>query len=114
LEKYPRVLGIKVYVTGSEPGTTRPVASTDAKEVGQPGSSTELSVLTRNETFFGKDKGIVSVIMPLRDRNGDPMAAVRVVLRSFPGQTEANAIARATPVVKTIQAGARSIEDLVD
>jgi hypothetical protein len=52
--------------------------------------------------------------MPLRDKNGDAMAAVRVVMKSFPGQTEENAIVRATPIVKEIQARANALDDLLD
>jgi hypothetical protein len=52
--------------------------------------------------------------MPLRDRNGDPIAAMRVVLKSFAGQTEQNAFARATPLVKGIQARVHSLQDLTD
>ena len=42
--------------------------------------------------------------MPLRDRNGESIAAVRVAMESFTGQTEQNALARARPLVKQIQA----------
>jgi len=56
----------------------------------------------------------VSVIMPLRDRNGDAMAAVRVLMKPFPGQTEENAIGRAVPIVKEIQARAQALDDLLD
>jgi hypothetical protein len=50
----------------------------------------------------------------LRDRNGDTIAAVRVVMKSFPGQTEANAIVRAAPIVRQLQARVQSLEDLVE
>ena len=115
VQKYPRLLGLKVYTPGRDaPGTTRLIASKDEKEIGQPGSKTEQEVIRRGETYFGKEKDVVSVIMPLRDRNGDAIAAVRVVMRSFPGQTEANAIVRAAPVVKAMQARVQSLEDLVE
>ena len=52
--------------------------------------------------------------MPLRDRNGDIIAAARVVMQTFAGQTEENAIVRATPFVKEIQARVTSLQDLVD
>ena len=62
--------------------------------------------------YYGKEKGSVSVVMPLRDRNGDPVAAVRVTLKSFPGQTEKNALARAKPIVDRMAAQVRSARDL--
>jgi len=52
--------------------------------------------------------------MPLRDRNGDAIAAARVVMRPFPGQTEQNAIVRAAPIVKEMQNRIQSLEDLVE
>lgn len=114
LKRYPRLLGLKVYVPGKDPETTRLVASKDEHEIGQPGSKTEHEVITRGETYYGKEGDAVSVIMPLHDRNGDAMAAVRVVMKSFAGQTEANAIIRAAPIVKEIQSKIRSLEDLAE
>lgn len=112
LKHYPRLLALKVYVPGKDPQTTRLVASKDENEIGQPGTKTEHAVIARAETYYGKEGDSVSVIMPLRDRNGEAMAAVRVVMKSFPGQTEENAIVRAAPIVKAIQEQIRSIEDL--
>ncbi|HWX21488.1 MAG TPA: family 16 glycoside hydrolase [Candidatus Binatia bacterium] len=113
-KKYPRLLGLKVYVPGSDVKTTRLIASKDEKEIGQPGAKTEREVIGRGETYFGKDKDSVSVIMPLRDRNGDAIAAARVVMKSFAGQTEENAIVRAAPIVKEMQARVQSLQDLIE
>jgi hypothetical protein len=49
----------------------------------------------------------------LRDRNGDPIAAVCVTLKSFPGQTEDNLAVRAQPVVHGMQVQVQSLEDLL-
>ncbi len=115
-KKYSRLVGLQVFVSGKEPGTTRLIASKDEKEVGGPGGKTEIEVMQRGETYYGKDKekGTVSVIAPLRDRNGDVIAAVRVIMKSFAGQTEQNAIARATPVTRELQSQIRAVEDLTD
>lgn len=112
LKRYPRLLDLKVYIPGKDPQSTRIVASGDEKEIGKPGGKTEREVISRAETYYGKEKNSVSVIMPLRDRNGDAIAAVRVVMKSFPGQTESNAIIRAVPIVKELQAQIQSLEDL--
>ncbi len=114
LRKYPRLLGVKIYVVGQDPAKTRLIASGDERELGQPGAKTEQEVIGRGETYFGKERDVISVIMPLRDRNGDAMAAVRVVMKSFPGQTEENAVLRAAPIVKEIQARAQALDDLLD
>jgi hypothetical protein len=114
-KKYPRLLGLKIYVPSpAQTGATRLVASKDEKELGQPGAKTEQEVIARNEAYYGKDKNRISIIMPLRDRNGDAIAAVRVVMKSFAGQTEANAIVRAAPIVKEMQVHIQSLQDLID
>ena len=113
-KKYPRLLAIKIYVPGTEPTTTRLIASKDEKEIGQSGAKTEQAVISQGEIYYGKEKDSISVIMPLRDRNGDAIAAARVVMRPFPGQTEQNAIARALPIVKEMQTRVQSLEDLLE
>src|SRR5262249_44317012 len=104
--------GLKIYVPSSEPGFTRLIASKNEKEIGQPGTKTEIAVIKEGQVYYGKEKHAVSVIMPLRDRNGDTMAAARVVMKPFTGQTEQNAIARALPIVNDLQARVRSLDDL--
>ena len=46
--------------------------------------------------------------------NGDLIAAVCVVMKSFPGQTEDNALVRAAPIVKEIQGHFQTLADLID
>jgi len=50
--------------------------------------------------------------MPLRDRNGDIMAAVRVDMKPFTGETLETAVTRAGAVVKEMQGRVLSPEDL--
>jgi hypothetical protein len=64
--------------------------------------------------YFGRGKGVVTVVMPLRNQNGDTIAAARVTMESFVGQTENNALARATPVVKGMQARITTLPDLLE
>jgi len=114
LTKYPRLLGIKLYAAGPEPGTTRLIGSGDESELGSAGGETELNVLTQGQIYYVKEKKAVTVVMPLRDRNGDPIAAARVKMTTFVGQTQANAVVRATPIVKEMQARVTSLQDLVE
>jgi hypothetical protein len=114
MHKYPKLMGLKIYVAGKDAARTKVIASGDERELGQPGAKTEQEVIGKGETYFGKENDIVSVIMPLRDRNGDAMAAVRIVMKSFPGQTEENAIVRAAPIVKEIQTRAQALDDLLE
>ena len=114
LKKYPRLLGLKIYVRGKTPDSTRVVGSKDPSDCGQAGGKSELDVIKQNQVLYGKNGGTVTVCMPLRDRNGETMAAVRVVMKSFTGQTEANAVARAAPIVKEMQSQVQSLQDLVE
>ena len=54
-----------------------------------------------------------TVILPLRDRNGDPIAAVRLKLKSFIGETQQNALTRANLILKTMQAQVASSDQLL-
>ena len=51
--------------------------------------------------------------MPLRDRNGETIGAVRVEMSSFRGQTEGNALMRAKPLLDRMQEQITSLEDLL-
>ena len=68
--------------------------------------------MTRGNVYYGREKDTVSVVQPLRDRNGEPIAAVRVVMRSYPGQIEQAVLQRANPIVKEMQFRVQSLEEL--
>jgi hypothetical protein len=114
VKNYGRLLGLKIYIPAAGSESTRIVASKDETEIGQPGTEAELKAIQKSDILYAKSKESADVIMPLRDRNGDPIAAARVVMKTFPGQTEQNALARATPIVKEMQAKIRGMEDLVE
>ena len=77
------------------------------------GGKVEQDVIGQGTTYYGQEKESVSVVMPLRDRNGDPVAAVRVIMKTFAGQTEQNAVARALPVVREMQGRVGALQTLV-
>ena len=113
VKKYPRLLDLQVYVLGNDPKTPRLLASKNTNEVARVGGKVEQDVIGQGTTYYGQEKESVSVVMPLRDRNGDPMAAVRVMLKPFPGQTEQHALARALPIIWEMQERVSSLQDLV-
>ncbi|HWH71095.1 MAG TPA: hypothetical protein VNT26_17035, partial [Candidatus Sulfotelmatobacter sp.] len=98
----------------NSPETTRLIANKAETAANRPGSKVEQDVISRGVTYYGKDKKSVSVTLPMRDRNGEAMAAVRVVMQSFTGQTEQNAVVRAAPIVKEMQARCSSLQDLLE
>jgi Domain of Unknown Function (DUF1080) len=113
LQKYPRLLGLQVYVRGTDLKTARLLASSNTNEVGRVGRKVEPDVIAQGTAYYGKEKESVSVVMPLRDRNGEPVAAVRVIMKPFAGQTDQSAFARAMPIIREMQARVVSLQDLV-
>ncbi len=115
LTKYPRLRGLKIHAIHGDVALPRVVASRDAADVGKTGGTTEMAVIKEGTPYYvkEKDRKNVSVILPLRDRNGDPIAAVRVTMESFTGQTQQNALVRALPIVKQMQASVTTLEDLL-
>jgi hypothetical protein len=111
VEKYPRLVGLRIYCL-DEQGEPRVAASKEAGEVGTAGGNPEKRTITDGRVFYGKSQDTVSVVQPLRDRNGEPIAAVRVTMNSFTGQTEQNALQRALPIVKGMQVRVRSLAEL--
>jgi hypothetical protein len=111
MTQQPRILTLRIYTLDGQ-GGTRIIASNDEKELGQPGTGAEKIAITDGTVSFGKSVGVVAITLPLRDRNGDPMAAVHVRLKSFPGETQDNAVARATLLIRQMQAQASTSEDL--
>lgn len=109
--KQTRLLGLRIYTLQTN-NTTRVIASKDESEIGLAGTEAELKAVQDGTVFFGREKGENHVTMPLYDRNGENVAAVRVRLKSFLGETQDNAINRARMIVKEIQGQIGSAKDL--
>lgn len=111
VKKYPRLRDLRVYALDDnrEP---RVVGSKQEEALGSPGGESEKDCIANGSTYYGKDRQSVSVVLPLRDRNGDPIAAVRLVMDTFAGQTQQNALARARPIVQQMQARVSSLQEL--
>jgi hypothetical protein len=111
LRQQSRILGLQIYTLGTN-DTTRVLASKDPSEKGQPGTEAELAAIRDGTISFGRESGAVLVTMPLHDRNGEFIAAVRFKLRSFFGETQDNAVGRATLILKLMQGFGLSGDDL--
>ena len=103
LARYPKLLGLKVFMLSGTPPQPLLMASNIESEVGRVGETNLVDVITNGRVYYGKENDVVSVVLPLRDRNGEALGAVRGQTKTFKGQTEGNAITRAVPVVKHIQ-----------
>ena len=112
MKDYPRLLGLQIYAGTSARPELHLVASSNEQELGAAGGRVERAVLDTGNPHWGKEKDQTSVVLPLRDRNGDPVAVVRFLLERRAGQTEANALARVTPIVKQMEKRVRTARDL--
>lgn len=112
--RYPKLLGLQVFVAGSTAGNPRLIATKEGGVEEKPEDKVVDDVIRQANTYYGKGKKSVIVTMPLRDRNGEVVAAARLVMSTFLGQTEKNAIERAAPIVREMQKRIQSIEDLVE
>jgi hypothetical protein len=103
MNQYPRLVGVKILAPRGVNQELSVIASSDPAEIGNPGNQVDRDVVRKGATFFGKDKAIAEVALPLSDRNGDAVAVLRVLLRRSPGQTQAAALSRARPIAQFIQ-----------
>lgn len=114
LERYPRLIDLRVYATTAARPELHVVGAKQSEDLGLAGGTTEQEVIARRTPYAGKGKRGYLVTLPLLDQNGDAIAAVRVEMRSFPGQTEANAITRARAVVERMERRVTTLKELTD
>lgn len=112
MAKETRLLGLRIYTLDPQ-GQAHVLASKDAKEIGLAGGDAEKNAINNGTVSLGRGPGTVAVWLPFRDRNGDPMAAVWVRLKSFLGETQDTAVTRATEIVRLMQAQITSSDDLL-
>ncbi|MCL5097226.1 MAG: DUF1080 domain-containing protein [Candidatus Omnitrophica bacterium] len=114
IKKYPRLVGLAIYVQTNSPPVPHIIASKQPQEIGRPGGEVEQNVISRDTIYCGRNGNKILVTMPIHDRNGESVAAVRVTMKTFLGQTDRNAIARAMPIVHAMEARVRSKNDLIE
>src|SRR5713226_4533165 len=112
LKRFPRLLGLKIFAATNGQAEPLIIASSNLKEIGQPGHAVEQDVIAHSRIYHGRESDAVMVTMPLHDSNGETVAAVKVVMKPFSGQTEKNAIARAMPIVQQLEGRVQSAKDL--
>jgi hypothetical protein len=113
MRQNPRLLGLKIFgVNGKDP-SPRIIASSKETDIGEAGAEVEKNCIEKGGSYFGKGKELAVVTMPLHDRNGETVGAVRVEMTTFLGQMERNGLARALPIVKSMEARITSAKDLM-
>jgi hypothetical protein len=115
LKDYPRVVGLRICAVKPSAKDAVVVASKDEAEINRPGIKVECDAIQKGQAYYVRDKehGTASIIAPLRDRNGDPVAAVRVVLEAVPGQSEENAVARSQSLLRYMQSQVTTLDELL-
>ena len=111
VERESRLLGLRIYVLGTN-DTTHIIASKDRSEIGQPGTDAELAAIQHGAVSYASDKTAKFVTLPLHDRNGEFVGAVRVKLKTFWGETQNNALTRAMFIRKLLEQPGTSGDDL--
>lgn len=116
MDKFPRTLALKIYAT--KPGSTNVVLLASNKPVPQEEVTDDQKVATTaisaNTPMLYTGKNIVKVTMPVHDRNGDPIAAIRVELDPFLGQTEQTSLNRAMVYKEAVEARVKNHKELFE
>ena len=112
IKKNNRLLGLKVYALNKNSTTLVVVADGKDEDLGSPGGKPEQECLDKGTMFFLKQPGYVEVTQPLRDRNGDVIAVLKTKLTTFLGETEDNAVVRATTIEKAVESGLAILQDI--
>lgn len=103
LEAFPRLLDVKIFAPSKIGEPAKVIAAMHDESLGEEENEAVRDVIANGKQYYAKNKKVVTVTMPVRDRNGDPVAAIRISMKSFIGQTQANALARAIPVLELVQ-----------
>jgi hypothetical protein len=114
ISKNPRLRGLQIIAKPKPDTAAQIIGSDDASLIGQAASADALDSMRSGQIYHSKKGGNVTITMPLRDNNGDRVAAVKVIMKSFPGQTENNAAARAVPIVKSMEGRIHKATDLLE
>jgi len=111
VKEYPRLLGLKVYASKG-PGLPEVVGAMNEHDFGAAGTKTEADVIESGSVYYLKEGRAVEITMPLRDRNGDIVAAIAVKMKTFRGETQATAVARATIVKRALELQIQTLQDI--
>jgi hypothetical protein len=116
LKKYDRLRGLKLFSTTSNNPQLRVLAADQPEHVGKAGGDPEAECFKSGKTFFAKSRTgkLVTLLVPLKDRNGDIAGVLEVTMDTFFGQTEANALTRAMNVARYLEPRIQTKADLVE
>jgi hypothetical protein len=116
MEQNPRLLGLTIfsYKGGTNLSNLQVIGSSQQQNTAIAGTNVEEDCIHHDHIYFSKEKEEATVTVPLRDRNGENVAAARIVMKSFPGQTQENAVARTIPIRKELEQRILTAKDLLE
>lgn len=114
LEKQKRLVNLRIYGQPADRSGLQVLAGKYENEVGLAAGEVEENVFRDNEMYAGRVGKDMVVTAPLRDRNGDPLGVVKLFMKPFPGQTEANAVARSEGTLKELQSRIGAARSLLE
>lgn len=110
--KWERVENVQIFARADESEPLRAVGSLAPEQLGEKASEVTEGVIKTTQFGYAKENKTVTVTAPVRDRNGEPVAALKVKMRRFRGQTKKASIVRTVPIVKHIESRMRDVKDL--
>jgi hypothetical protein len=112
-EKYSRLLGVRIAAKKAD-GSYAVIAATRPEQIGQPANEYEIDSMKTDKKFAGRNKEekFMVATLPLHDKNGDAIAAVRFELEPFSGQSEKNVLARTIPIIREMELRVASNKEL--
>jgi hypothetical protein len=114
MEAYGRLEGVMIYGKATNDPAPRLLAGTNTVSVPEPAITNLQSVLSKGTVYYLKENEVTAMTLPLHDVNGERVAIARVIMKSFPGQTEKNALERAVPIIKFLEARFQRSSDLFE
>jgi hypothetical protein len=111
VKKNPRLLGLKVYACKDQ-GLPVVIGCMNEHDFGATGTKAEKDVIENASIFYLKESKSVEITLPLRDRNGDVVAAIAIKMKTFKGETQATAVARATLIKLAFEEQIETMQDI--
>ena len=99
----PTLIDLRIYAHPAEGAPLQVIAAKDPLHEGQPGGKNERDVLANESMYYGKEGRYRTVTVPLRDRNGEPVAALRMHWKGFPGETKKTSLRKANEIADFLE-----------
>jgi hypothetical protein len=115
MQKYPKkkLEAIEIYAMENS-DKPRVIAATEPKDMNAEGGEYEIKTLKGANGFCTRSKKVIEITLPLRDRNGDVAAAVKFVMKPFPGETQDAAWGRCKPIQEAMEERMQAVNNLTE